>query len=84
MWGDEKTSEMQRSDEDSTLFKGAIPAYDLPRHGQMVRYWVTASNSRGDWGRKPGRSEKSYGAVVDPEYVQHQGSPKVGRCRLTS
>ena len=69
----------------------AIPANELPKRGEMVRYWITVTERGGERAsaRKPKREGDVYGAVVDaaaianetPRFPRSTGSWKTPRAR---
>ena len=75
MWGEERSVPMRpatgsNADDAQAPYAtltAAIPANELPKRGEMVRYWVVVFERGGSnaSARKPKREGDVYGAVVD-------------------
>ena len=84
MWGEEKSVPMRPatgSNADDArapyaTLAGAIPANDLPKRGEMVRYWVAVFERGGERAsaRKPKREDEFYGAVVDADAIARESA----------
>ena len=82
MWGEEKSVPMRLATgsiaDDARVpyatLAAAIPANELPKRGEMVRYWVTVSERGGARARarKPKREDEFYGAVVDADAIARE------------
>ena len=84
MWGEEKSAPMRPATGSSADVPGApyatlaaaIPANELPKRGEMVRYWITVTERGGERAsaRKPKREGDVYGAVVDAAAIANESA----------
>ena len=84
MWGEEKSVLMRpatgsNADDAQAPYAtltAAIPANELPKRGEMVRYWVVVFERGGSRAsaRKPKREDEFYGAVVDAASITRETS----------
>lgn len=84
MWGEEKSAPMRPAtgssadvpDAPYATLAAAIPANELPKRGEMVRYWITVTERGGERAsaRKPKREGDVYGAVVDAAAIANESA----------
>ena len=84
MWGEERSVPMRpatgsNADDAQAPYAtltAAIPANELPKRGEMVRYWVVVFERGGSnaSARKPKREADFYGAVVDAASIARETS----------